>query len=119
MVFMAEVAGAGWSSSLDEPASPSPDFNFDSFHARNAVPVDDINWLSPEGLSFEFSGSPINSQLSLQDAHQFLYQDSRDYYPVAFGYSPIQQRSGGALAEADSYPCNHLFTTTNESDLDV
>src|SRR5277367_4205352 len=108
-----EVAGARRSRSLGEPAFLSPDFNFAKFDARNAVLVDNTNWL-PEGqldaVPPGFAGSSINSQLPLQDA-ELAFQDS----PVASDYSPIQQGSGGALAEGDSYDWDDWLTTTDSS----
>jgi hypothetical protein len=92
MEDIAEVAGARRSRSLEEPASPSPDFNFAGSDARNG----NTNWLLEGQLPPGFAGSSINSQLP-------LFQD----FPVA--YSPIQQGSGGAPAEADSYDWDNLL----------
>src|SRR5271169_580986 len=100
MEDIVEVAGARRSRSREEPASPSPDFNFAGSDARNAVLIA-TNWFPPG-----FADSSINSQLPLQDA-QLLFQDFSD----ASDYSSIQQGSGGALAEADSYDWDNLLTT--------
>lgn len=113
MKGIAEVAGARRSRSLEEPAFPSPDFNFARFDARNAVLVDNTNWLPGgqlDAVPSGFAGSSINSQLPLHDA-ELSFQDS----PVASEYSPIQQGSGGALAEGDSYNWDDWLTTIDPS----
>jgi hypothetical protein len=88
MEDIAEDAGAWWSRFSEEPASPPSNFNVD-FHVWDAVQDDDTNW--PEGPGFT----------GFQEI------------PLASDYSPTQQGSGGALAEADFYD----FYTTNDLSL--